>query len=141
MGHEPQYDVFISYRQSEPDKSWVRTVLCPLLTEHGVKIFIDFKHFRVGAPVVTEMERGVLESRYTLAIVTPAYLQSTFAEFENVLSQHLGLEQSSHRLIVLVREPCQLTLRLRYKLWIEMKTDEEFSENLPKLVDALVKKS
>jgi len=131
------YDVFISYRQLEPDKTWVRKTLYPMLSEQGINAFIDFKHFRLGAPIVDEMERGVLESRYTLAVVSPAYLASTFTDFERVISQHLGLEQSQHRLLVLMREPCGLRLSLRYKLYVPMTTNEELAENLPTLVDAL----
>jgi hypothetical protein len=131
------YDVFISYRQREPDKNWVQKTLYPQLKDAGLKVFIDFKDFRLAAPVLTEMERGVEESCYTLAVVTPLYFESTFTEFENLLSQHLGLEKSEHRLIILMRESCDLSLRLRYKLWVEMKNDEEIANNMPRLIEAL----
>ena len=131
------YDVFISYRQHEPEKSWVRQTLFPRLTEAGLRVLVDFKHFRLGAPLITEMERAVKQSRYTLIVATPAYFESSFTEFENLLSQHLGLEQAQHRLLLIMRETTELTLRLSYKLWLAMTTDEEFEENLPRLVEAL----
>jgi hypothetical protein len=131
------YDVFISYRQCEPDKTWVRKILYPQLSNAGLKVFIDFKNFRLAAPLVTEMERGVEESCYTLAVVTPLYFESTFTEFENLLSQHLSLEKSEHRLIILVRESCDLRLRLRYKLWVEMKNEGEVADNMQRLIQAL----
>lgn len=137
MNRDFEYDVFISYRQREPDKSWVQKTLYPQLSMAGLKVFIDIKHFRLGVPVLTEMERGVESSRYTLAVVTPAYFESNFTDFENVISQHLGLEQSQHRLLILMREQCELSLRLRHKLWVEMKTEEEFHDNLDRLVQAL----
>lgn len=131
------YDVFISYRQCEPDRSWVRKTLYPHLENAGLKVFIDFKNFQLAAPLITEMERGVEESRYTLAVVTPLYFESTFTEFENLLSQHLGLEKSEHRLIILMRESCDLSLRLRYKLWVEMKNEQEIADNMPRLIETL----
>jgi len=131
------YDVFISYRQREPEKTWVRKTLVPRLTEAGLNVMVDFKHFRLGAPLITEMERAVKQSRYTLIVATPAYFESSFTEFENLLSQHLGLEQAQHRLLLIMRETTELTLRLSYKLWLAMTTDEEFEENLPRLVEAL----
>ena len=131
------YDVFISYRNQAPDKAWVRTALLPRLKDAGLRVCIDYLDFRLGAPLVTEMERAVVVSRYTLAILSPAYLAGPFTEFESVISQHLGLEQSQHRLLLVVREPCARSLRLRYKVWLEMKTDEEFDENLPRLIQAL----
>ena len=137
MNDQFKYDVFISYRQQEPDRTWVRNVLSPRLADEGLKVFVDFRDFRLGAPVVTEMERGVEESRYTLAVITRRYFESGFTEFENVVSQHLGLEKSQLRLIILMREKCELSLRLRYRLWLEMKSDEELESNMPRLVEAL----
>lgn len=131
------YDVFISYRQREPEKSWVRQTLLPRLTDAGLRVLIDFKHFRLGAPLITEMERAVKESRYTLIVATPAYFESSFTEFENLIAQHLGLEEAQHRLLLIMRETADLTLRLNYKLWLPMTTDEEFEDNLPRLVEAL----
>ena len=131
------YDVFISYRQREPEKSWVRQTLLPRLTEAGLRVMIDFKHFRLGAPLITEMERAVKQSRYTLIVATPAYFESSFTEFENLLSQHLGLEKAQHQLLLIMRETTDLTLRLSYKLWLAMTTDEEVEENLPRLIEAL----
>ncbi len=87
--------------------------------------------------MIKEMERGVLQSRYTLVVATPAYFQSTFTEFENLLSQQLGLEQAKERLLVLMRETCELSLRLSYKLWLPMMSDEDVEQNLPRLADAL----
>ena len=137
MPEELPYDVFISYRQQEPEKSWVRETLFPRLTEANLRVLIDFKHFRLGAPLITEMERGVKQSRYTLVVATPKYFQSTFTEFENLLGQHLGLENSQHGLIVVMRETCDLTLRLGYKLWLSMTSTREFEENLPRLIEGL----
>ena len=132
------FDVFISYRQHEPEMTWVRKVLVPSLVTAGVKPMIDVRHFRLGAPLIKEMERGVLVSRYTLLVATPAYFKSSFTEFENLLSQHLSLEEAKDRLLVLMREPCELSLRLGYKLWLPMTTDEEVEQNLPRLTEALL---
>ena len=140
--HAPEgdcaFDVFISYRQHEPEMTWVRQLLVPRLEAAGVKPMVDVRHFRLGAPLIKEMERGVLQSRYTLLVATPAYFKSAFTEFENLLSQQLGLEESKDRLLVVMREPCELSLRLSYKLWLSMISDEEVEENLPRLSQALL---
>jgi hypothetical protein len=54
-----------------------------------------------------------------------------------VISQHLVLEKSQHRLLLVVREPCERPLRLRYKVWLEMTSDEEFDEDLPRPIEGL----
>lgn len=132
-----KYNVFISYSHRDPDKSWVRNTLLRELTTQRIGVCIDFQDFRIGFPLVTEMERAVEQSRYTLAVLSDAYLKSGFAEFENILCQHLGLETSENRLLLVSREPCTANLRLRYKLQLDMTNDEEFNQNMPRLVQAL----
>ena len=131
------YDVFISYRQQEPDRSWVRTVLQPRLAAEGLRVCIDYRDFRLGAPLVKEMERAVVQSRYSLAVLSPAYLKSNFTEFETVLSHHLGLEQGQRRFLAVMREECQPGLRMRAHLWLDMTDDSEFEANVVRLIHEL----
>lgn len=128
------YDVFISYRQQEPDVTWVRNTLVPRLVEKGIKVFVDYKNFRLGEPLITAMERSVEQSRYTLSILSPAYLESNFTTVENIMADHLGLENSQRRLLAVMREPCRPRLGMRARLWLDMTKDEEFEMNLERLV-------
>jgi hypothetical protein len=128
------YDVFISYRQQEPDKSWVRKTLLPKLEEEGIRVCIDYRDFRLGAPLVTEMERAVEQSRYTLAILSPNYLESNFSELENVMSQHIGLEMTQYRLISLIRQACTPRLGIRSTLMLDVTEDDEFEINMSSLI-------
>ena len=61
MTNTTPYDFFISYRHREPDKSWVRKTLVPALEAKGLRALIDYRDFRLGAPLVTEMARAVEE--------------------------------------------------------------------------------
>lgn len=78
------FDVFISY--SSKDKEWVRGELLQRIEQAGLKAFIDFRDFTRGAPSIKECERGVVESRKTLLILTPNYVDhSEWGEMENVM--------------------------------------------------------
>ncbi len=128
-----EYDVFVSYRQREPDKGWVRKQLVPQLELLGLRVCVDYRDFRLGAMLIKEMERAVVTSRYTLAVLSPQYLQSNFTEFENLIAEHLGLEAGSRRLLIVMREECQPRLGLRARLWLDMTDDEEFTVNVARL--------
>jgi len=131
------YDAFVSYRHQEPDKAWVRQTFVPALEAAGLRVCVDHRDFRLGAPLVTEMARAVEQSRTTVAVLSPAYLGGRFAELENVLAEHLGLEERAVRLVYVVREPCEPPLRMRARLRLDLTTDDEVAEGLPRLVDAL----
>lgn len=135
---EFKYDVFLSYRQQEPDKAWVRKVLLPRLEKaSGLRACVDYRDFRLGAPLVLEMARAVEQSRYTLAVLSPTYLESNFTELENVLAEHLGLEKSQRRLLAVMRQSCTPRLGIRARLWLDMTDDEEFEMNVERLVHEL----
>lgn len=129
-----KYDVFVSYRQIEPDKTWVRKTLVPQLKASGLRVCIDYQDFGLGKPLIKEIERAVMESRYTLGILTPAYLQSNFTELENILAQHLGLEASQRRWIAIMRQDCEPNLLIRARLWLDMQDDQEFRTDAERLV-------
>jgi len=132
-----KYDVFLSYRGIDPDKSWVRKTLYPRLKAEGLKVCLDVVDFRLGEPVIHEMERAVVESRYTTAVLTPAYLSSNFTDFENVIAQHLGLEQSQRRFLGLLREPCTPRLGIRALYYLDMTDDDEFDVGIARLAAQL----
>jgi hypothetical protein len=131
------YDVFLSYRQQDPDKTWVRKTLLPALQNAGIRVCIDYRDFRLGAPLVLEMARAVEQSRYTLSILSPAYLTSNFTELENVLAEHLGLEKSQRRMLIVLRQECTPRLGMRARLMLDMTDDDEFATDLARLVYTL----
>lgn len=105
-----KYDVFISY--SSKDKDWVRGELLRRIEQAGLKAFIDFRDFTRGAPSIKECERGVKKCRKTLIILTPDYLKSGWAEFENIMVQTLDPANKSLRLIPLLKVECKKPLRI-----------------------------
>jgi hypothetical protein len=128
-----RYDVFLSYEQEEPHKTWVRKVLRPRLASAGLRA-IDQRDFRLGAATVLEMERAVEQSRYTLAVLTPGYVENSFSELEGVLAQHLGREKGERRLLAIMRENTTPRLGLRAQMWLDMTDDTEFEINVERLV-------
>ena len=74
------YDAFISY--SHADKQWVHEWLLRCLEDAGLHVCIDFRDFDVGVPSLVNMERAVDNSRHTLLVLTAAWVESEWTEFE-----------------------------------------------------------
>ena len=130
-------DVFVSYRQQEPDKTWVRKTLVPRLEAEGLRVFIDYLDFRLGSPIVTEMERAVVQSRYTVGVLSPNYLKSNFTDLEGILAEQIGLEQSQQRFIGVMRENCKPRLGIRARYYLDMTDEDECEAALARLVAQL----
>lgn len=129
------YDVFLSY--SSQDKGWVRGELLQRLDAAGLKTFIDFRDFDIGAPSLTEMERGVLTSRKTLLVLTPAYVKSEWTEFENLMLQTLDPANRARRLIPLLKERCELPLRIGMLTYVDFSDPSELDLAWQKLLRGL----
>jgi hypothetical protein len=134
MASRRSFDAFVSYSHEEPDRTWVRERLVPALDLHQVAVFADYRHFRLGQPIITEIERAVDQSRFTLAVLSPPYLRSTFAQLESVLAEHVGLEEGSRRLIGILRRQCHPRLSIRARLWLDMTIDDQFESRIERLV-------
>jgi hypothetical protein len=107
--------------------------LVPSLASHNLRVLVDYLSFQLGTPLVKEMERAVVESRYTLAVLSPDYLASNFTEVENLMADHLGLEESRRRLLAIELRQCDPGLRFRYRLWLDMTDESNFAANVDRL--------
>src|SRR5215472_14614891 len=99
------YDVFISY--SHTDEDWVRGQLLPWLERAGVKVIIDYRDFDIGIASIKNMERAVDNSRHTLVVLTPAWVNSEWAEFESLLISTADPTGRSRRILPLMLQQCK----------------------------------
>jgi hypothetical protein len=111
--------------------------LVPRLRADGLAVCLDDDCFRLGAPLILEMERAIVTSRYTIAVLTPGYVQSGFTELENVMAEHLGLERAERRLLAVMREPTEPRLGIRMRLLLDMTDDSRFEAAVLRLSEQL----
>ncbi len=137
MTKKPQfkYDVFISY--SHRNKKWVQDVLLPRLEDAGLKVFIDFRDFKIGAASIKEMERGVTQSRKTLLVLTPEYLKSDWTEFETLMTQTLSPANRDLRVIPTLKKECKLPASIGYMNYVNLANSKDKDAEWDKLIDAL----
>ena len=99
-----RYDVFISYRHNDVDADFARQLLAAL-EGRGYRVAIDERDFPANASFLQEMERCIRESRYTVAVVSAAYLESGNCEEEAIVCKVLDMGDRKRRLIPFVIEP------------------------------------
>jgi TIR domain len=116
------HDIFISY--SSKDSDWVRNTLLTTLESRGFSVIIDFRDFKTGSLSVDEMQRAVEQSRHTILVLTPNYLKSDWTKFENAMAQTLDPAAEQRKLIPVVRETCDIPLRLRILVRRDLRHDE-----------------
>ena len=127
-----RYDVFISYRHGGADTDVARELL-EQLDRAGYKVAIDERDFAANASFLMEMERCIRESRFTLAIVSPRYLESGNCEEEAIVCRVLDLGDRKRRLIPFVIQPVEMPAWLYTIVGIDCTKQNPLVEPLDKL--------
>jgi hypothetical protein len=105
-----EYDIFISY--SHRDGAWVTTELLPRLEGAGLRVCIDERDFKIGTPSLVNMENAVDHSRHTLIVLTPAWVESAWTEFESLLIGVADPAGRRRRMLPVMLERCTPPARI-----------------------------
>jgi DNA-binding response OmpR family regulator len=129
------YHVFVSYSSS--DRDWVTGWLWPRLQAAGLNVCIDVNSFELGAFLVNEMERAVIQSCKTLLVLTPAYFESGWAEFENILAQTSDPAARKRRLLPIILKSCRLPARISALNCLDFTSPENHDQQLDRLLASI----
>jgi hypothetical protein len=129
------YDVFISY--SHDDRGWVRAELLPRLEAAGLKVCIDYRDFKVGVPSAENIEHAIDDSRHTLLVLTPAWAESEWTDFESLLVQMADPAGRLRKLIPLLLKPCQLPRRIGALTYADFTEIARREEEMTRLLSGL----
>ena len=78
-----KWDVFVSHNHRQ--KPWVRGAVCQR-RDLGLRVFFDEDDIEPGEKVLHAIERGLLESRHTVLIITPAAVSSPWVALETAIA-------------------------------------------------------
>jgi hypothetical protein len=135
-----EYDAFVSYRRDDPvDAAWVEQVMVPRLEQLGLRLCLEHRDFRLAQPRIREIERAVARSRYTVAVLTPSYLDGGFEDLQALLSQHQSWEMRVARFIPVMRRTCRPPLGARTTSLLDLRLDLEVEAGLQRLARELRK--
>ncbi|XP_033737836.1 toll-like receptor 4 isoform X2 [Pecten maximus] len=101
---ERTWDAFVSYKSTDVDQNFVLHTLFPKLEkELGFTLCLHFRDFMPGETIANNIINAVNNSRRTILILTPRYIESEFTRFEYQVAQHEMLKRK-HRIIPILLE-------------------------------------
>ncbi|XP_061197405.1 uncharacterized protein LOC133205578 [Saccostrea echinata] len=94
-----EYDAFISYKSSKEDEDFVLHQLYPKLEEEmGFKLCLHFRDFTPGDIIANNIIQAIENSRRTIMVLSPNYVESEWCRMEYQKAQHEMLKRK-HRII------------------------------------------
>ena len=122
--------VFLSY--SRYDSAFVEE-LYRRLTRDGVVCFYDQESIAWGSNWVRELEQGLEEADLVVVVLTPAFIESKWAELERTASLATYPDSARRRIRPLLRTECARPVFLRPIQSIDVTTDERFESSYPRI--------
>src|SRR5690242_2050888 len=104
--------LFIAYARE--NREWVEGFLRPELGLPPDAVITD-ESFRPGAPLVSELEQAVRQARYTVLVLSEAFLADQWAVFGELLASHAGVTESN-RIIPLLLEAIEVPLHIDFRV-------------------------
>jgi TIR domain/CHAT domain len=137
---EFSYDAYICYVDQEPDSTWVWDALVPKLEQAGLRIAVSGDTDIPGVSRVKNIEQGIRQSKRTVIVLSDAYLADNMAEFENTLSQTMGIQEGTYRLLPVKAVPIDtshLPTRLSMLTTLDLAHPRRADREFNRLIEAL----
>lgn len=89
------YDAYLCFAEADRERV-ERDIIAPWLAA-GLRLATVYEIGQDGAFFVTEIQRGIEQSRYTVVLLSPEYLQDRIAEFTDAQAQLMSIEEGKRR--------------------------------------------
>jgi hypothetical protein len=129
------HDVFISY--SHKDQAWVSSVLVKALRDNGLRVLVDESEFEPGKAAIENMTDAILQSRRTVAVLTPNWVGSEWTRFEGLVTAQEDPTGARGRLLPILRQKCDPPKWLAIRSWLDFADDTTVSHQLTRLIRVL----
>jgi len=128
------YDLFISY--AKEDVYWAEGYLLSLIARTKLR-YTTPKDFRIGEPLVGEIERSVLSSKYTLIVASQAYLNDQWSGLTDQFVLYLSTEQRKNRIIPILFEAVNLPLSIDFRTRLDFTEEKNWESESQRLLQFL----
>jgi len=109
-----RFDLFVVHAPADAD--FVRGYLLPELNLPPLRVLL-VDELTPGGHFVSEIALGVMHSRFTVAVLSPAYLEDRWAVFGEQLASYMSVEEV--HVIPLRLMDCELPLQLRARVSLD----------------------
>ncbi len=146
--HPYVYDAFVAYSTHGRERTWVHTTLREKLEdEHGLRLCIHYRDFRLGRAIDECIVEAINKSRKTILVLSPEFLNSGWCQFEVRMVKERVMEERRDSFVIVIfrsldqpgtKVPKNLVRLLERKIYVEWTSDPDGQKLFwSRLVEAL----
>lgn len=132
--HQDRFDVFVSY--ADPDREWVETWLIPHFISADLRVCTTHL-FTPGVPRIVNTEQAIAQSRYIVAVLSPAARANGWNELHALLVQTTDPAAREGRLIPLLYQPCELPTSINALTPVDCTRSEIRAREIQRVIDTV----
>lgn len=103
-----KYHVFISYRDVDEDRIWIRQLILRLENSYHFICCDHVVDFEPGHKIIENIKNAVTQSVKTVVILTKEYVESYWCEYEIEYALLLNMDKKERILIPVLKEECKI---------------------------------
>lgn len=129
------YHVFISYRDIDENREWVRQFISKLTYSYNIICCDHVRDFQPGRKIVDNIKNAISSSVKTLIMLTKGYTESFWCEYEIEYALLMNMDMKERLLIPVLKEDCDIPDYLKPFTYIDARGNMD--SWLPKLVSVI----
>jgi signal transduction histidine kinase len=129
-----QRQIFIAHAHT--DREWVQGFLIPALSLSRSQV-LTREAFRPGLPIVDELAAAITDSRFTVLVLTEAFMADDWTYFDEVLASPIGVNVEPDSLISILLEPCRVPAHVDLRIRLDCTDQLNWDRELRRLRDLL----
>lgn len=127
--------IFLSHNSR--DKRFVRR-LGELLSENGIKVWIDKAEIKVGDSLLRKISAGIENMEFLGVVLTPNSVSSSWVQKELEIATTMEIEDRKVKVMPILYKDCEIPTFLKDKVYADFRNRKMFQHSLMKLLDALL---
>jgi hypothetical protein len=127
--------IFLSHNVK--DKRFVRR-LGKLLSESGIKVWIDEAEIKVGDSLIRKISEGIKDMEFLGVVLTPNSVCSNWVQKELEIATTMEIQDRKVKVIPILYKDCEIPVFLMAKVYADFRNRKMFQHSFLKLLDVLL---
>ena len=127
--------IFLSHNSR--DKRFVRR-LGKLLSENGIKVWIDEAEIKVGDSLLRKISQGIKDMEFLGVVLTPNSISSNWVQKELEIATTMEIQDRKVKVIPILYKDCEIPVFLNDKVYADFRNRKMFQHSFMKLLDVLL---